>query len=137
LFVWVDDILVAAQREERVAKVKAHLTAKFDVQDLGLATYFLGMELSRDREAQSLKLTQKKLIGELISRYGLADARARSVPQAAREKLTKDGEPLDTVRFPYSECVGSLLYLSMCTRPDIVQVVGALVRYMATPTIVH
>ncbi len=99
--------------------MKAHLTAKFDVWDLGPATYFLGMELSRDRKARSLKLTQKKLMGELISRYGLADARARSVPQAAGEKLRKEWEPLDTVRFPYSECMGSLLYLSVCTRPDI------------------
>jgi hypothetical protein len=48
LLVWVDDILVAAQGEERVAKMKAHLTTKFDVRDLGPATYFLGMELSRD-----------------------------------------------------------------------------------------
>ncbi len=137
LLVWVDDILVAAQGEERVAKVKAHLTAKFDVRDLGLATYFLGMELSRDREARSLKLTQKKLTGELISRYGLTDAHARSVPQAVGEKLRKGGEPLDTVRFPYSECVGSLLYLSVCTCPDIVQAVGALARYMAAPTVEH
>ncbi len=137
LLVWVDDILVAAQGEERVAKVKTHLTAKFDVWDLGPATYFLGMELSRDREARSLKLTQKKLTGELISQYGLADARVCSVPQAAREKLRKEGEPLDTVRFPYSECVGSLLYLSVCTCPDIAQAVGALARYMAAPTVAH
>jgi hypothetical protein len=137
LLVWVDDILVAAQGEERVAKVKVHLTAKFDVRDLGPATYFLGMELSHDREAPSLKLTQKKLMGELNNRYGLAYARARSVPQAAGEKLRKEGEPLDTVRFPYSECVGSQLYLSVCTRPDIAQAVGVLARYMAAPTIVH
>jgi hypothetical protein len=47
--------------------VKTHLTTKFDVRDLGPATYFLGMELSCDREAPSLKLTQKKLTGELIT----------------------------------------------------------------------
>jgi len=137
LLVWVDDILVAAQGEERVAKVKAHLTAKFDVRDLGPATYFLGMELSRDREARSLKLTQKKLTRELINRYGLVDAHVRSMPLAAGEKFRKEGEPLDTVRFPYSECVGSLLYLSVCTRPDIVHAVGALARYMAAPTVAH
>jgi hypothetical protein len=128
---------VAAQGEERVAKVKAHLTTKFDVRDLGPTTCFLGMELSRDREAHSLKLTQKKLTRELISQYGLADARARSMPLATGEKFKKEGEPLDTVRFPYSECVGSLLYLSMCTRPDIAQVVGALACYMAAPTVAH
>jgi hypothetical protein len=51
--------------------------------------------------------------------------------------LTKEGEPLDTKRFPYSECVGSLLYLSVCTRPDIAHAVGALARYMAGPTEAH
>jgi hypothetical protein len=137
LLVWVDDILVAAQGEERVAKVKAHLTTKFDMRDLGPTTYFLGMELSHDREARSLKLTQKKLTGELISQYGLVDACARLVPQAVGEKFRKEGEPLDTVRFPYSECVGSLLYLSVCTRLDIAQAVGALARYMAAPTVEH
>jgi len=120
LLVWVDDILVTAQGEEQIAKVKAHLTAKFDMWDLGPATYFLGMELSRDREARSLKLTQKKPTGELINRYGLADACARSMPLAAREKLRKEGKPLDTMRFAYSKCVGSLFYLSVCTCPDIV-----------------
>ncbi len=76
-------------------------------------------------------------MGELISRYGLIDARARSVPHAVGEKLKKEGEPLDTMRFPYNECVGSLLHLSVCTRPDIAQAVGALARYMAAPTVEH
>jgi hypothetical protein len=137
LMVWVDDILVAARGAERIAKVKAHLAEKFDVRDLGEATYFLGMELTRSREARILKLTQKKLTGELVGRYGLADARARSVPLGTWDKLMKEGEPLDTKRFPYSECVGSLLYLSVCTRPDIAQAVGALARYMAGPTEAH
>jgi hypothetical protein len=90
------------------------------------------MELSRDREARSLKLTR-----ELINRCGLADARTRSVSLAAGEKLRKEGEPLDTVRFPYSECAGSLLYLSVCTHPDIAHAMGTLVRYMVAPTVAH
>ena len=104
LVVWVDDILIAAPGTERAAKVKAHLAEKFDVRDLGEATYFLGMELTRDREARTLKLTQKKLTGELIGRYGLASARARSVPLGTGDKLTKEGEALDTKVFPCGAC---------------------------------
>ncbi|GAQ93544.1 hypothetical protein KFL_016370010 [Klebsormidium nitens] len=137
LIVWVDDILVAARGAERIAKVKAHLAEKYDVRDLGEATYFLGMELARDRVARTLKLTQKKLTGELLGRHGLAGARARSVPLGAGKKLTREGEPLDTARFHYSELIGSLLYLSVCTRPDIAHAVGSLARYTSAPTEAH
>ncbi|GAQ93102.1 hypothetical protein KFL_012990020 [Klebsormidium nitens] len=78
LLVWVDDILIATRGKDRVAKVKAHLARTFDVRDLGEATYFLGMELARDREARTLKLTQKKQTGKLLGRHWLAGARARS-----------------------------------------------------------
>ncbi|GAQ93155.1 hypothetical protein KFL_013270020 [Klebsormidium nitens] len=72
---WVDDILVAARGAERIAKVKARSGKKFDVRDRGEAKNFLGMELTRDREACTLKLTQKKLTGELVGRQ-LARLRA-------------------------------------------------------------
>ena len=135
--VWVDDILIAAAGEQRVTKVKAHLSGKFDVRDLGPAEFFLGMELTRDRGAHTIKLTQKKLTKELLGRYGLRTAKARSTPLSSGEKLQKNGDPLDTDKYPYSELVGSLLYLSVCTRPDIAQAVGALARYMADPTEAH
>jgi hypothetical protein len=99
--------------------------------------HFLGMELTRDWATRTLKLTQKKLTGELVERYGVTSARARSVPLGPGIKLTKEGEILDTEQFPYSECVGSLLYLSVCTRPDIAQAIGALSRYVAAPREEH
>jgi hypothetical protein len=52
-------------------------------------------------------------------------------------KLTKEGTLLDKVEYPYPELVGSLLYLSNTTRPDIAQAVNALARFMQTPTTDH
>ena len=69
--VWVDDILLAARRAERIAKVKAHLAEVFDVHDLGETTCFLRMELTRDREARTLQLTQKNRTKKLVGRAGV------------------------------------------------------------------
>jgi hypothetical protein len=49
----------------------------------------------------------------------------------------RDGEPLNWGKSSYSELVGSLLYLRVCTRPTIAQDMGVLARYMSAPTEVH
>ena len=68
----------------------------------------------------------------------MQDAKPKSVPLTASTKLTKDeGEPLDKHKYGFSQLIGSLMYLAVCTRPDIAQAVGALARYMTTPTTIH
>lgn len=44
---------------------------------------------------------------------------------------------LDISTHGYSQLIGSLMYLSVCTRPDIAQAVEALARHMAKPTVAH
>ena len=68
-----------------------------------------------------------------MTKYGLTDCKPKYTPMASLVTGT-EGDPLDTERFPYMSLVGSLLYLSCCTRPDISQPVGVLARYMAKPT---
>lgn len=136
--VYVDDILLAGPRGSPViARLKQELGEIFDIRDLGESSYFLGMEIERKRDEGTIKLTQKKLTGEILSRFGMSEAKERSVPLSQAEKLTRDGMPLDTGEYPYRELIGSLLYLSVCTRPDIAHAVGALSRYMSSPTVDH
>jgi len=139
LLVYVDDILIAAKTQEAVDHVKARLTAAFDVRDLGPAKYFLGMSLDRDRHRQTLKITQERLATELVHRHGLIQGKTKSIPMSPAIKLTQaeEGSMLDKEKFQFCELVGSLLYLSVCTRPDIAQSVGVLARYMAKPAMEH
>lgn len=138
LLVYVDDLLIASRDLGAVQAVKDMLMSIFDARDLGEARVFLGMEIVRDRVQGTIHLSQRKLAEELVSKHGLGGAKPASVPLSPSVKLSKhEGQPLDTNRYPYSELVGSLLYLSVCTRPDIAQAVGALARYMSAPLKPH
>ena len=137
LLTYVDDILVITANTAELADTKTKLLHTFEGRDLGPATFYLGMDIHRDRSTRKISLTQSRLITDLLEKYGMAECKPVSTPLSAATKLTKDGEPLDTTIHGYSQLIGSLMYLSVCTRPDISQAVGALARYMAAPTTIH
>jgi hypothetical protein len=135
LLTYVDDILMITEDTTELANVKTKIMATFDARDLGPATYFLGMDLRRNRATRSIFLGQHRLTADLLSKYGMNDSKPLSTPLNNSTKLTAEGEPLEEPR--YAQLVGSLMYLSICTRPDISQAVGALARYMTKPTSTH
>jgi len=97
------------------------------------------MSLDRDRQARTLKMTQERLATELVHKHGLKEGRTKSVPMSSSINLVQAEEDqlLDREEYHYSELVGSLLYLSVCTRPDISQAMGVLARHMAKPSMEH
>jgi ATP-binding cassette subfamily B (MDR/TAP) protein 1 len=62
-----------------------------------------------------------------------------STPLGNHFKLSKDQSPkielecryMDNI--PYASAIGSLMYVMVCTRPDIAHAVGAVSRYMSNP----
>ena len=137
LLTYVDDILLVSASTALVDATKARLMHAFDARDLGEASYYLGMDIIRDRTARTITLSQGRLTADLLAKHGMSDAKALSTPLSAATRLTKDGDPLDRTTCGYAQLVGSLMYLAVCTRPDIAQAVGALARYMACPTLAH
>ncbi|KAJ9507929.1 hypothetical protein QJQ45_021276 [Haematococcus lacustris] len=139
LLVYVDDCLLCTEKGdfESLDYVKQRLSSVFGIKDLGQTRWFLGMQISRDRAQGTLQLDQQQYIKELLSTYSMTEAHSKAVPMAPGTKLVKEGDALDTAHHSYSALVGSLLYLSCCTRPDIAYAVGALARHLAAPTQQH
>ena len=137
LLTYVDDILIFASDLGELQRIKQQLMRAFDARDLGEAAYFLGMDIIRDRARRTIKLAQTRLTADLLAKHSMTAVRTASTPLSTAIKLTKDGDPLDRQHHGYPQLIGSLMYLSVCTRPDLSQAVGALARYMANPTAVH
>ncbi|KAJ9534717.1 hypothetical protein QJQ45_013086 [Haematococcus lacustris] len=139
LLVYVDDCLICTEKgdTDSLDYVKQQLSAVFGIKNLGDTKWFLGMKVTRDRAMGTLKLDQQQYVHELLNTYGMTAAHSKSVPMAPAVKLEREGVALDTSEHSYSGLVGSLLYLSCCTRPDITYAVGALARYMSSPTQQH
>ncbi|GLI65929.1 hypothetical protein VaNZ11_009594, partial [Volvox africanus] len=139
LLVYVDDVLIASHDEQTVLEVKEEIKQLYECRDMGEAEVFLGLVIKRDRETRTLTVSQEHMIHELIERYGMVNADPRSIPMSPGTILMRaaDGEVLDRSQYPYIELVGSLMYITNCTRPDIAQAVGVLTRHMSAPTEQH
>ena len=73
VIVYVDDMLIAADSMKAVDAFKETITAAFDAHDLGEAAHFLGMAITRDRTARTIKLDQRTMAAQLVSKYGLGE----------------------------------------------------------------
>ena len=54
LVLYVDDMLLVGNDKEIIEDLKTQLSSKFDMEDLGVANYILGMEIKRDLENRKL-----------------------------------------------------------------------------------
>jgi hypothetical protein len=141
LLLYVDDILLFSEKMEDIDSAKSLLKSHFAVKDLGEAKHFLGMTITFQREENgdlfSAKLSNEKLISDMLDSFNMLDCRTKSVPLDPGMKLRKDdGDPLPPDN-RYRELVGGLLYLSTTVRPDISHVSGLLGRFCANPTTSH
>ena len=102
-------------------------------------TYMIWLHAQQDGAFARAAMTTTKLKAkqDSVAKYGLEEGKTRIIPISPTTKLTSDGELLDETAYPYKQLVGSLLYLSVTSRPDIAYTVGVLARYMSKPTMQH
>ena len=73
----------------------------------------------------------------------MQNAKVVSTPLGVHFKLSKEQSPKTEeeraymAKVPYASTIGSLMYVMVCTRPDIAQAVGAVSRYMNNPGKLH
>ena len=139
LFLYVDNILLIGNDFEMLSKVKIQLATQFQMKDLGEAQYVLGIKIIRDRTKKIIALSQENYINSILSKYNIQDSKKGFTPfryginlsQNKCPMTTEDKEYMKTV--PYALEVSSLMYVMLCTRPNICYLVGIVSRYRSNP----
>ena len=119
---YVDDLLLASDSLDELERVKADLQNCFDMDDMGEATFALGIKITRDRTARTLTISQGAYIEEVLTRFDMQDCRPVSTPMEPKAQLAPipPAKALDaTEKTQYQSAVGALLHAARATRPDI------------------
>lgn len=131
MIVWIDDLIIAASDEVALKVVKDMLTARFKMKDLGKLGHFLGIDFNQSDNC--VTMSQTKYVEKILERFNMQNCKPRSTPCEQKLNYTNDAAVMSDVK-KYREAVGSLIYLTVCTRPDLSFVVSKLSQYFAEPT---
>jgi len=134
LLLYVDDIVLTASSQQLLHRVIAALKKEFAMKDLGPLHHFLGISVQRHRD--SVILSQRQYILDILARHGMSDCNPCSTPVDTCAKIPADAGPPVADPTNYRSLVGALQYLTF-TRPDIAYAVQQVCLHMHAPCEVH
>jgi hypothetical protein len=131
LILYVYDLFIT-RNEGLIAWCKRELTSEFEMKDLGLMHYFLGLEVWQ-RQGE-IFLAQGKYIVDVLKRFGMMDCKSMSTPMVTNMKKPHDSNTSSDLVDPtmYRQLIGSLMYM-IHTRPDIYYAMIAMNQFMTEP----
>ena len=107
----------------------------------GSADWVLGIHIQRDLEQGTASMSQQKYIESLLVKYGLQDMSTKETPadpnQHLEVKQESDERLNENDTYLFKQIVGALLYLAVCTRPDIAEATRSVASCSAEPTKRH
>jgi Reverse transcriptase (RNA-dependent DNA polymerase) len=131
---YVDDLIFIGNDDEMMHEFKNNMMKKYEMNDLGLLHYFLGIEI--DQRNDGVFISQKKYAQNILSKFKMENCNPVMTPLLVNEKLVKEDGSGDADAAQYRSLVGSLLYLTT-TRSDIMYSSGLLSRFMHQPSKTH
>lgn len=130
---------------------KQKLKSTYDLSELGDLHHILGMKValsssqsSSSTSTRQITVTQERYIQDKLELFNFDKCNIEHTPNTDRSRHSKitsssftdpSTKPLDdTEKHTYQMMVGSLIYASISTRPDITHAVGMVSRHMSNPT---
>jgi hypothetical protein len=129
---------VSVGKKELVLAAKKGMTDRFDCDEVGELTEFVGCKL--DRTDDSLRITQPVLMQSFVDEFELPEGPAVATPAEPGSVLMKarEDEKVDAkTQTMFRSGVGKLIHMMKWSRPDVLNAVRDLTRQMSAATMCH
>ena len=134
----VDDCCATYTDVEFYSDFRAELEKSYKLSSSTDSNLFLGNVIERTSDG-GIQIHQEHYIEEVLKKFQCEHWKV--VPTPARDSITlhkgqsptTDEERARMAKMPYRQVVGSLMWLTVCTRPDLAQALGACARFSANP----
>lgn len=117
----VDDLAFASNSPSLLQHLKNSLVVHFDVKLFGQLSCFVGWNISKSTEG--ISIDQRGYIKTMFKEYGIERANGVATPFPRDADVTSAHSDYETLNNKehklYRSIIGSLLYLSICSRPDV------------------
>eukprot|EP00253_Pinus_taeda_P004727 PITA_04727 len=107
---------------------------EFEMNDLGLLKYFLGIEVKQTKN--DIFISQAKYVADILERYNMQNNKPAPTPIVMGLNLSKEDCNNYVNLTLYKSMIGSLMYLTP-TRLDIMYAMSLVSRFILTPKETH
>jgi len=116
VLLYVDDLVIATKSDDTITNFKTFLMSKFRMTDLCEIKKFIGIKV--ERKDGYLYLSQPAYINNILKKFNMEECHAVSTSLPTKlnyEALNSDEE----CNAPCRNLIGCLMYLMLCTYPEI------------------
>jgi hypothetical protein len=135
----VDDGLICSTDRIELDMIIKHLEKEFEVKQ-GAMDYYVGSQVQISEARDRIFINQSRYISDILERFEMTNCHPIATPSDPGKSLLKSQGEDDYElgeEIPYKEAIGSLMYPSCITRPDISFVVSDAARWSKRPRRSH
>ena len=134
MVLYVDDLVITINNVNLILGLKKQLANTFEMTDLGLLHFFLGIQILQMDDG--IFLSQPKYALDILKRFKMDDCKSYATPSQSRSKLLRD---CDSPRFNttlYQQLIVILISFMHCPL-DLSFVVSFVSRFMQGTRVIH
>ena len=133
--IYVDDFIVVGSSVGCIDILMKRIAQEFEIKESPEISAFLGLKIKETKDG--FELSQEHYIDRILEKFGLSECKPVKSPGDIQQKLdgAVDSKSVDPTI--YREMLGSLMYLSVGTRPDITFQVSCLSQFCQDPRLMH